>query len=61
MKIWKNIEHSWKRGRFQRAYKGLMEYISSLKSDLITKYPEYSASGWIYPGYMDMSLFPPVS
>ena len=46
------------KGAIQRAYKGLMEYISSLKSYLITKYPEYSASGWIYPGYMDMTYFP---
>ena len=46
------------KGAIQQAYKGLMEYIASLKSYLMNKYPEYPASGGIYPGYMDMTYFP---
>jgi hypothetical protein len=45
------------KGAIQKAYKGLMEYIMSLKTHLKTKYPDYSVSGSIYYGYMDMTYF----
>jgi hypothetical protein len=46
------------KGSIQKAYKGLMEYIMDLKTHFNNKYPEYSASGSIYYGYMDMTYFP---
>ncbi len=45
------------KGAIQKAYKGLMEYIMGLKTHLKTKYPDYSVSGSIYYGYMDMTYF----
>jgi hypothetical protein len=41
----------------QKAYKGLMDYIMGLRTHLKTKYPDYSVSGSIYYGYMDMTYF----
>ena len=46
-----------KKGRIQKAYRGLMEYILGLKTYLSKKYPDYFASGSIYYGYMDMTYF----
>jgi hypothetical protein len=45
------------KGAIQVAYKGLMEYIMGLRTHLKTKYPDYSVSGSIYYGYMDMTYF----
>ncbi len=45
------------KGVIQKAYKGLMEYIMGLRTHLKTKYPDYSVSGSIYYGYMDMTYF----
>jgi hypothetical protein len=45
------------KGDIQRAHKGLMEYIMSLKSYFANKHPDYLASGNIYLGYMDMTYF----
>ncbi len=45
------------KGAIQRAYRGLMDYIMSLRSYFENKYPNYSVSGSIYPGYMDMTYF----
>ena len=45
------------KGEIQAAYKGLMEYIMGLRTHLKTKYPDYSVSGSIYYGYMDMTYF----
>jgi hypothetical protein len=45
------------KGVIQKAYKGLMEYILDLKTQLKTKYPDYFVSGSIYYGYMDMTYF----
>ncbi len=42
----------------QKAYKGLMDYILGLRMHFKNKYPEYSLSGGIYYGYMDMTYFP---
>ena len=45
------------KGDIKKAYQGLMEYIRNLKSHLKNKYPDYSISGSIYYGYMDMTYF----
>jgi hypothetical protein len=45
------------KGYIQKAYKGLMEYIMDLRSRFKNKYPDYSISGSIYYGYMDMTYF----
>jgi hypothetical protein len=41
----------------QIAYKGILDFIGSLRSDFINKYPD-DGIGNIYQGYMDMSYFP---
>jgi len=46
------------KGAIQKAYKGLMEYIMGLRTHFKNKYPDYSVSGSIYYGYMDMTYFP---
>ena len=45
------------KGNIPKAYKGLMEYIMSLRTYLNNKYPDYNVSGNIYYGYMDMTYF----
>jgi hypothetical protein len=45
------------KGTIQKAYRGLMEYLGSLRSFLKKKYPKYAVSGSIYFGYMDMTYF----
>ncbi len=45
------------KGEIQKAYRGLMEYILELRAYFSKKYPDYSTSGNIYAGYMDMSYF----
>ena len=45
------------KGRIQAAYRGLMDYIMSLRLHLQGKYPGYAVSGAIYPGYLDMTYF----
>ena len=46
-----------KKGFIQKAYRGLIKYILSLKTYLNKKYPDYFVSGSIYYGYMDMTYF----
>jgi len=46
-----------KKGNIQAAYKGLMEYLMSVRSNFASKYPNYFVSGSIYQGYMDMTYF----
>jgi hypothetical protein len=46
-----------KKGAIQEAYQGLMKYFRDLKAHFNNTYPEYSASGSIYYGYMDMTYF----
>ena len=43
-------------GEIQAAYKGILEFISKLRADIIKKYPHYDI-GSLYQGYMDMSYF----
>ena len=45
------------KGKIQVAYKGLMEYIMGLRTHFDSQYPDYSVSGGIYYGYMDMTYF----
>jgi hypothetical protein len=45
------------KGSIQKAYQGLMEYMMSLKNHFLNKYPDYSAPGSLYNGYMDMTYF----
>lgn len=44
-------------GAVQRAYKGLLEYLLSLRTHFQKNYPDYSVPGSLYTGYMDMSYF----
>ena len=43
-------------GQIQKAYKGIMTLMSSLKTWLESRHPDYAVSG-LYPGYMDMTYF----
>jgi hypothetical protein len=45
------------KGDIKKAYQGLMEYTRHLRSHLKNKYPDFSVSGSIYYGYMDMTYF----
>ncbi len=45
------------KGTIARAYKGLMEYITDLKTHFKSNYPDYFVSSSIYYGYMDMTYF----
>jgi len=45
-----------RKGEIQKAYKGIMTFMSGLKNYMGTKHPEYSISG-LYFGYMDMTYF----
>lgn len=45
------------KGQIQLAYKGLLEYMMNLRNHLAAKYPEYTVSGSVYQGYMDMTYF----
>lgn len=43
-------------GQIQKAYKGIMTFISAMKTFLENRHPDCVAS-WLYFGYMDMSYF----
>ena len=45
------------KGAIQKAYKGLLEYMMDLRTQLKTRYADYFVSGSIYYGYMDMTYF----
>jgi hypothetical protein len=45
------------KGTIKEAYRGLMDYTMGLRSYFSNKYPDYSVSGSIYCGYMDMTYF----
>lgn len=45
-----------KKGQIQIAYKGIMTFMSGLKTHLEKEYPEFSTSA-LYFGYMDMTYF----
>ena len=44
------------KGRIQKAYKGIMTFMSELRSYLESRYPDYTVGG-LYFGYMDMTYF----
>jgi hypothetical protein len=44
-------------GMVPKAYKGLMDYILDLRNYFKKKYPDWSVSGSLYTGYMDMTYF----
>lgn len=44
-------------GDLRVAYKGILDYLSQLRSDFASKYPDYEIGSNIYQGYMDMSYF----
>ena len=46
-----------KKGDIQEAYQGLMQYFRDLRTYFKDKYPDYSVTGSIYYGYMDMTYF----
>lgn len=46
------------KGAIREAYKGLMDYIMSLKMYFQKNHPDFSPSNGIYFGYMDMTYFP---
>jgi AraC family transcriptional regulator len=45
-------------GAIQKAYKGIMEYVKSLRTYFITNYPVDYVTGAVYPGNMDITYFP---
>ncbi len=45
------------KGEIQQAYRGLMEYMLSLRAYFQKKFPEYEVPGNLYFGYMDMTYF----
>ena len=44
------------KGSIQKAYRGIMAFMSDFRSNLIKKYPDFSVTG-LYFGYMDMTYF----
>ncbi|MBN1801406.1 MAG: hypothetical protein JW891_07870 [Candidatus Lokiarchaeota archaeon] len=46
-----------KKGKIQRAYRGLMDYYGSLRSHFQKNHPEHAVPGNTYFGYMDMTYF----
>lgn len=48
--------HQLSKGHIQKAYKGLMTFMSSLRAQLESQYPQYTVSA-LYFGYMDMTYF----
>ncbi len=45
------------KGTIQKAYRGLMEYLMGLRTHFADRYPDFSVSGSVYYGYMDMTYF----
>lgn len=50
----KEYQHQLSKGHIQKAYVGIMTFMTSLKSYLHKKYPDHATST-LYLGYMDMS------
>ena len=53
----KEYKKQLEKGEIVQAYRGLMEYVQSLRLFLKNKYPDYFISGSIYYGFMDMTYF----
>ncbi len=56
MIILRNIQRNLKKEQIQKAYKGIMTFMSRFKTHMESRYPEYLASS-LYFGYMDMTYF----
>lgn len=52
----KDYTHLVQQGEIQIAYKGILDFLGKLRSELIHRYPHYHVNG-IYQGTMDMSYF----
>lgn len=44
-------------GEIQVAYKGILEYLMTLRTHFEKQHPEWTVPGGLYTGYMDMSYF----
>jgi Family of unknown function (DUF7000) len=55
--LMKEYRKQMEKGVIQQAYLGLMDYVMGLRSHFEKNYPDYSVSGSIYFGYMDMTYF----
>ncbi len=55
--LMKQFREQLEEGDIQKAYQGLIDYIMGLRSYFERNYPDYSVSGSIYLGYMDMTYF----
>ena len=53
----KEFKKQLEKGAVKSAYRGLMDYIMSLRTHFKNKYPDYFVSGSVYQGYMDMTYF----
>ena len=53
----KEYKKQLEKGAIQKAYLGLMEYMTRLKTHFKKEYPDYSVSSSLYFGYMDMTYF----
>jgi hypothetical protein len=45
------------KGAIQQAYRGLIDYMQSLRVHFKKKYPDFEVPGNLYSGYMDMTYF----
>ena len=54
--IIKEYNNQLRNGLIQKAYKGIMTFMSEEKVNLEKKYPDYKTST-LYFGYMDMTYF----
>lgn len=45
------------KGKIQKAYKGILEYLMALRTHFEKSYPYWLVPGGLYTGYMDMSYF----
>ena len=52
----KEYTEQLRKGRIQKAYKGIMAFMSGLKNFMGNRYPGHH-SGVLYSGYMDMTYF----
>lgn len=56
----KDYQRQMELGNITKTYKGLIEYMMSLRTYFKNNYPEYIV-GSFYQGYMDMTYFPVVT
>lgn len=46
------------KGEIQKAYKGIFDFLTEIKTALLDMNPDNLSSGSMYHGYLDMSYFP---